>query len=485
MGSVDPEDGIFPAGSLRDHKATTKRTLAEPGRPVPVFRECEVLVVGGGPAGTAAAVAAAREGADTILLERYNHLGGLSTGGLVIWIDRMTDWSGRLVIRGIAEELLGRLRPGAVAGPAPNVFGSRNTALVEHWRRRSSAHHKIVTWAPTINPEHLKLASLDLVREAGAALVLHAWGAAPVLNDDGSIGGVYFESKEGRRAITARVVIDCTGDGDIFHRAGAGCDTEIDERSIHHCMNTSWLFGDVDMNAWLHFRYAEPDAFAAFMLEGRLACGGGFERPVVSWRDDIALFMGPRISGLSGVDVADLTEAEVISRRYMAAHLAFYRKRAPGFAKADLLQTAPQLGVRHSRRLVGIGKVRREDWDDATPRTDEIGVSPSLAPKWPSLSVPFGCLIPETIEGVIAAGRHVSCDPSSHSILREIPQCWLTGQAAGVAAAIAVRQNLRPRDVDIAALQAGLRRQHVHLSSDRAEHPPRAVHEEVSHAARK
>lgn len=489
MGSSGSEDGIFPAGSRRGRKAGKKRALTEPSRSVPVFRECEVLVVGGGPAGTAAAVAAAREGAETILLERYNHLGGLSTGGLVIWIDRMTDWSGSLVIRGFAEELLDRLPPVAVAGPAASTFGSRDTALVEHWRRRSSAHHHTVTWAPTVNPEHLKLASLDLVREAGATLVLHAWGAAPVLNEDGSVGGVYFESKEGRQAIAARVVIDCTGDGDIFHRAGAGCDTEIDERSIHHCMNTSWLFGDVDMAAWLHFRYEEPDAFAAFMLEGRLACGGGFERPVVSWRDDIALFMGPRISGLSGVDVTDLTEAETISRRYMAAHLSFYRKRAPGFAKADLLQTAPQLGVRHSRRLVGIGKVRRDDWDDIMPRPDEIGVSPSLAPKWPSLSVPYGCLIPETIEGVIAAGRHVSCDPSSHSILREIPQCWLTGQAAGIAAAIAAQQRVKPREVDVAMLQAGLRRQHVHLSSvaalNGAYSQPAAVKEDASHAARK
>ncbi|HEV8689790.1 MAG TPA: FAD-dependent oxidoreductase, partial [Ideonella sp.] len=100
-------------------------TVHEPGRDITVYRECDVLVVGGGPSGSAAAAAAAREGADVVLLERYNHLGGLSTGGLVIWIDRMTDWEGQLVIRGFAEELFDRLPADAVAGPAPEDWGSQ------------------------------------------------------------------------------------------------------------------------------------------------------------------------------------------------------------------------------------------------------------------------------------------------------------------------------------------------------------------------
>ena len=133
-------------------------TLCEPAREIPVYRECDVLVVGGGPSGTAAAVAAARAGADVILLERYNHLGGLSTGGLVIWIDRMTDWGGQAVIRGFAEEIMDRLPADAVAGPAQEDWGSKDPSRAAHWAQRTASFHGIVTWSPTVDPERLKLA---------------------------------------------------------------------------------------------------------------------------------------------------------------------------------------------------------------------------------------------------------------------------------------------------------------------------------------
>lgn len=466
MGSIADADGIFPVKRrVRPHKLGA---VVEPSRRIPILRECDVLVVGGGPAGTAAATAAARAGADVVLLERYNHLGGLATGGLVIWIDRMTDWSGCLVIRGFAEELLARLPQAAVKGPPPEAFGSVDAKLVEHWRRRSSAHHGIVTCAPTVHPEHLKTESQRMVLESGAELILHGWAAEPLVDDAGAVAGVFFESKGGRRVIRAKVVVDCTGDGDIFYRAGARTDADIERRSVHHCMNTSWLFGGVDMRAWLAFRYGEPGAFAAFMEAGRHASPRGFDKPVVSWSDEVALFMGPRLSGLSGVDVLDLTEAEIASRDAMLAHLAFYRAHAPGFANAELLQAGSQLGVRHSRRLVGQARVSRADWSTGGSAADEIGISPSLAPQWPSLSVPYGCLVPETLDGLLAAGRHVSCDPTSHSILREIPQCWLTGQAAGVAAATAANRGVQPRAVNVESVRRVLAAQGAWLSTPTA-----------------
>ena len=186
------------------------------------------------------------------------------------------------------------------------------------------------------------------------------------------------------------VTVDCTGDGDIFHRAGAASYSDIDTRDIHHCINTAWLFGGVDMRALDRLQDRQPEAFTAFMDRGRAACGGLFERPFVSWRNDVALFMGPRLAGYSAVDVEDLTEVDIRSHRLMAAHLEVYRAHAPGFEAAFLMLSAPQIGVRHARRLVGVERVTREDWPSGVPRPDEIGVSPSLSPKYPVVSVPYG-----------------------------------------------------------------------------------------------
>lgn len=438
-------------------------SLHEPGRDIPVYRECDVLVVGGGPSGTAAAAAAAREGADVVLLERYNHLGGLSTGGLVIWIDRMTDWEGKLVIRGFAEELFDRLPADAVAGPAPDDWGSTDAAKASHWSFRTAAYHGVVTWSPTIDPERLKLLSQELVIERGVKLVYHSWACMPLV-EGGKVCGATFESKEGRMAIRARVVVDATGDGDLFARAGAAFVNDIEEADVHHCMNTAWLFGGVDMDRWIAFRSAEPEQYSQFMARGREECGL-FERPFVSWRNDVALFMGPRQSGYSALDVDDLTAVEVRSHRAMASHLEYYRRHAPGFESAYLMLSAPQIGVRHARRLKGVDAVLRSRWPDGLALPDEIGVTPAVSPKFPNISIPYGALVPEALDGLLACGRHVSCDRNSHGFMREIPQCWITGQAAGVAAALAVAQKVQPRAVDVAALQQALLRQGVYLRS--------------------
>jgi hypothetical protein len=448
---------VFEGGRLQRRPRRAGGVVEEPAQSVPVFRDCDALVVGGGPSGTAAAVAAARVGADVVLLERANHLGGLSTGGLVIWIDRMTDWSGQQVIRGIANDLLDRLPKDALAGPPRGLWGNADAATAAYWRERTAAFHGVVTWSPTIDPERLKLISQEIVLEAGVHLVLHAWGAAPVMQD-GRVAGAIFESKQGRMAIRAGVTIDCTGDGDIFHRAGAASETDIDTRDIHHCMNTAWMFGGSDMRRWIDFKTGQQQAYAAFMERGRALCGGLFERPFVSWRNDVALFMGPRLAGYSAVDVEDLTEVEIRSHRLMAQHLEVYRTHAPGFETAFLMLSAPQIGVRHARRLVGVDSVTREDWASGVARPDEVGVSPSLSPKFPNVSVPYGCLVPRSLDGLLVAGRAVSCDATSHSFLREIPQCWLTGQAAGAAAALAVAQRVTPRNVSIERLQAELAR---------------------------
>lgn len=463
------------AAEKRTRRSPTGRTVHEPGRDLPVHATCDVLVVGGGPAGTAAAVAAARLGADVILLERYNHLGGLSTGGLVIWIDRMTDWEGRHVIRGIAEELLDRLPRDAVAGPPRAEWGSRDAASAAYWALRTAAFHGIVAHAPTVDPEWLKAASLSMALEAGVHPLFHAWGAAPLL-DGRRVVGCAFESKQGRRAVLAKVVVDATGDGDLYAAAGAPFDADVDARDIHGCMNTAWLLGGVDMPAFLRFRAEDPEGFAAFMARGRERMRT-FDRAFVSWRDDVAVFMGPRLAGYSALDVEDLSEVEVRSHTLALEHLAFYRAHAPGFRDAFLMLTAPQLGVRHARRLRGVDSVLRAHWDGRV-RTDEIGVSPSLSPKFPNVSVPYGALVPAELDGLLAPGRHLSCDASSHSFLREIPQCWLTGHAAGCAAALAVARGVEPRAVAVPELQDALRRQGAHFQDE-----TNAVPREVAHGA--
>ncbi|MGW8271583.1 MAG: FAD-dependent oxidoreductase, partial [Burkholderiales bacterium] len=395
------------------------------------------------------------------LLERYNHLCGLSTGGLVIWIDRMTDWEGRPTIREVAEELLERLPPDAVAGPLPEEWGLRDPTRAAHWSLRTAAFHGVVTWSPTIDPERLKLLSEDMLREQGVRIVYHSWASAPIV-ENGAVRGVVFESKEGRQAIFARVVIDCTGDGDMFARAGAPSETDIEPDDIHHCMNTAFLFGGVDMNRFIEFRAGQPQQYSEFMRRGREACVL-FERAFVSWRNDVALFIGPRQSGYSGLNVDDLSEVDLRSHRIMARMLDYYRANAPGFENAFLMLSAPQTGVRHTRRLVGVSKLTRAQWPSAMVHPDEIGVTPSVSPKFPNISIPLGALLPASLDGLLAPGRHVACDRNSHGFMREIPQCWVTGQAAGVAAAIALSQGVEPRNVDVARVQARLRAQGVYL----------------------
>jgi len=444
-----------------------ERTVTEPARTTPVHAETQVLVVGGGPAGFAAAIAARRAGAEVLLLERYNHLGGLSTGGLVIWIDRMTDWTGRPVITGIGQELLDRLPATAVAGAPRSSWGSTEPDDVAHWRERQGAFRDTVTWSPMIDPEWLKYLSAEMLIEAGVKFLLHTWVADPLI-DGRQLSGVTFESKEGRRAILASVIVDCTGDLDLCARAGLQyeADAKAGGGGIAHCLNTGWLWAGVDFARWLAFKRDDPHAHRRLMADAGDALGF-VERPVVGWSNDVALFLGPRLTGYSGVNVSDLTRVEVESRRRMVAHLDHFRRHAPGFENAWLMLSAPQIGVRHTRRLVGRHKLTSEDWKDGIRHPDEIGVSPSPSQKFANVSVPYGALVPNDLDNVLAAGRHVATDPQTQAFMREIPQCWMTGQAAGAAAALAAQRANRPvADVDVVKLQAELRSQGVYLQDD-------------------
>jgi len=440
-----------------------QQVIREPAKDIPVFRTCDVLVVGGGPAGTAAAACAARMGADTVLVERYGCLGGMSTGGYVVYIERMTDWDGQQVIAGFADELLDRLPRDAVSGPPDELWGSKDPALVEYWGDRSCAHHGIVTHSPTVDPEMLKLASSDIIVERGVKLLLHSWAAAPVMEGN-EIRGIVFESKSGRQAILAGAVIDATGDGDIFAMAGAQSEGDIQESDIHHTINVAFLWGGLDMERYFAFRREHPEEFRDIADE--LVRLSPDSTPHAMPRNDVAVFMGPRLSGFSAIDVEDLTEVELESRRLMMSMLEIYRRRMPGFEDAWVAGTAPQMGTRHSRRLAGVKTVTREEWTAGKIHDDEIGISPPPNPSNPNLSIPLGCLIPPDLDGLIAAGRNLSCDAATHTFLRLIPQCWEMGQAAGVAAALAINAGVQVRDVNVDAVRAELFRQGVVLHRD-------------------
>ena len=445
-----------------------ERTIHEPARETPVHEETDVLVVGGGPAGCAAAVAAARLGAKVTLVERYNHLGGLSTGGLVIWIDRMSDWEGKQIITGFASEILDRLPEGAVAGAPPEQWGSTEAEPVAHWRERLSAFRDVVTWSPMIDPEWLKFESAQMLDEAGVRLLLHSC-VVDVVADGRELRGAIFESKQGRRAILAKVIVDCSGDLDVCAAAGVPYESDVEGQgsNVQHCVNTAWTWAGIDFKRWVDFKRSDPDGHRALMKQGHEALGY-LETPHVGWRDDVALFMGPRLTGYSGVKVDDLTAVEIESRRRMVAHLDFFRRHAPGFEHAWLMLSAPQLGIRHTRRLIGTHKMTMEEWRAAARHEDEIGVSPSPSSKFANISVPYGCILPADLDNVLVGGRHVATDPQTQAFMREIPQCWLTGQAAGVAAALSAGTGAAPKEIDARELRSALRGQGVYLQASGA-----------------
>lgn len=440
-------------GSVRTRPDTS---VEEPARSTPVYGTCDILVVGGGPAGTAAAVAAGRLGSDVVLIERYNHLGGLSTGGLVSWIDRMTDWNGELVVAGVGAELIDRCGPDATIGPPPELWGSTDPVQAAYWRVRTAALRDTVHWSPTVDPEVLKLVTNDIVRESNVHTLLHCWVVATIVRE-GRVEGVIFESKQGRFALTAPVVIDCTGDGDIFAHAGAAYDDDFDGESAHARLTTSFRFGNVDMRRYLDFWMLRKDEFTAVMKRASEEGIKLLAHPTPY--DSVALFLTPKMAGYSALDVADLTTVEFVSRDMARDGLRFFRENVPGFERAWILDTASQVGTRHARRLVGVERITIEHWMADGGYADSIGLCPGMTPSFPTLEIPYRSLVPERLDGVLAAGRNLSADTRSHAALREIPECWAMGEAAGVAAVHALADEVALRDVNVEALQAQLLRQ--------------------------
>jgi hypothetical protein len=410
---------------------TRPPTIREPARDLPVRHEADVLVVGGGSAGVAAAVAAARSGADVLLVERHGHLGGLATGGLIILLLTLDDGRGRQIVAGLCEEVTRRLTArGAAVHPPASEWGSDDPEKIDRDRRWGlvwgRAPHR-VRYSVAYDPAQMKGVLDDLVQESGARLLLHAWGAEPLLSD-GRIEAVAFQSKAGRFAVRARVVIDATGDLDIG--SAAGCESEL-ERVL----------------PWMWFTVGGVDeARAGADAPGFRTVGEG--KVLMPWGSI------EKVGRIDATSPEELTRAEVECRRRVLAEFSRLRDSVPGFEHAHLCEIASQLGITESRRLVGREVLRRPEMDRV--RDDAVAATGHWTKYGATYDIPYGSLLAREVDNLLAAGRCISVDHSVHHATKEIPACMATGQAAGTAAALALERGVAPGAVDVAELRARL-----------------------------
>jgi hypothetical protein len=405
-------------------------TIEEPARQLEVIEQADVVVAGGGPGGVAAAIAAAREGADVLLVERYGYLGGLATGGNVIGLPPFEE-GGDQVIQGLAREFRSTLE---ARGDARSPAGA--------WRADGF----------DFDPEAWKALSLSLCREAGVRFLFHSWIAASMAND-GSIEAIAIETKSGRLAIRGKVFVDGTGDGDVLAWAGAAF-----EKSDHR-IGLVPRFGAIDYGRFDSWRKEAAGPWEAFCAEMKARVGEAWH-PIHSYRDDVTWLN----NGLPGdaLDVRDLTRIEITLREKIAEVHALYRERVPGFEESFVLDTAPQIGTRESRRITGPYRLTLDDLSGGRFE-DSVGLGNRYDIEGHVWQFPYRCLVAERIENGLATGRCISTTHEAHEFTREIHTCLVVGQAAGVAAAIAVKYGAAVSQIDVADLQSRLRAQGARL----------------------
>lgn len=446
------------------------RMINEPNKTVNVVRECDVVVVGGGPGGIGAAVSAARNGADTVLVERYGHLGGMGTGGLVTILPCLSDFSGTLQIGGINQEWIERLAlRDAETHPPEETWGSTDKRLTAYWNDRSffTVREGRIIYASLIDAEMSKCVLNDMVKEAGVTTYLHSWGTMPLMEGNKAVG-VIFESKSGRQAIMARVVIDSTGDGDLLPFAGAGFDTDIDPQMRIANLSLSYWIDNVDFMKIEDFRKTNPGKWGELMSALREKGGHtGFMRSNLKNQERI-VWVHPRYANSSQTDVEELTRVEFLGREKMLLTHDFYKKNLPGFENSFIVLSCPQLGTRGARRVHGDHRVTSADLLSDEPFEDTIAIFPDLDRGEKSLThpltfIPYRALLPAGVENLLVACRAFSSDQETNDFFNLIPHCVAMGEAAGTAAALSLKQGVSVRKVDFAALRKQLIAQNVPL----------------------
>jgi 2-polyprenyl-6-methoxyphenol hydroxylase-like FAD-dependent oxidoreductase len=405
---------------------------------VPVSSEVDVLVVGGGSAGIAAAVAAARNGAQVMLVERFSYLGGLATGGLIILLLTMDDGSGRQSVAGLCQEIVDRMeKRDAVYYPPKPEWNNLDPKLVEQysqwglvWGSPSPEGHR-VRYSVAFEPHEFIFAADQMLKEAGVRPLYQTWACEPVV-EDGNISALVVQNKNGRHAIEARVFVDATGDGDLFALAGEPFELE----RVH---------------PWLWFQMANVDA-AAVPARGLFFHTPGGGRVLVPWGGEARVRRK-----IDATDPAEVSEALTECREMVMAEADRLRASVPGFQQATVSLIADQLGITESRRLQGDYVMTREDLDRSF---DDVIARTGHWTKYDCVyNIPYRSLLPRSLDNLLVAGRCISVDHRVHHATKEIPPCMATGEAAGTAAALAVKSGSSVKQIDVALLQKQLRDQ--------------------------
>jgi len=442
----------------------------------------DVVVVGGGPAGIGAAVAAARNGARTVVIERAPFLGGCLTMDLAFLT--FHDQRGYQILNGIPQELVDQV---AAWGGSPGHADTRG------------AHMRTFT---ALDPEMVKYVAQEMVLEAGGEILLHAL-VADVLMDEEKVTGVVIQGKGGQEIIPAKIVIDCSGDADIASWSGVpfhkGRETDgrmqavtlmfrlahVDTHQIPEHFEMGLTFATKPGNSTPTFLRSEGhfDEWAdAWRAEGM------FDNPhhylsLSSLRDGEVKINTSRVVGIDATDTWDLTRAEIEGRRQVMAVHRFLKKHVPGFERSGLIVTGPFIGVRETRRIIGEYVLTGEDVLEGRDFSDNIargafpidihdpkgtGINQQMIKGGRSYGIPYRILLPLQAEQLIVAGRCVSATHEALGSVRVMGPCMAMGQAAGTAAALSIKQGLSPRAIDVQQLRQTLREQEAVLEESDA-----------------
>ncbi len=450
--------------------------------------ETDVLVVGGGPAGLGAALGAAAAGADVILVERYGFLGGNATAALV------------MPLMSFHTQHIKPEKEGAVTllptdhGRGDAVIAGTLKMFLERLVQAGGAVTPALKTGYTVpfDPEIFKWIALELLDEAGVHFLFHAL-ASDVIVKDRQVKGVVFETKSGPAVIHAKTVIDCTGDGDVAAYAGAPYETGRQDDRLVQPVTLMFRMAEFERAGFENYVKAHPDQWRGVhglwdLIKKATAAG-----ELQLMREDLLFFATPherevsvnstRVTRVLGTDVWDLSYAEWQSRKQMRQITAFFRRYVPGFEKAYAVQSGVQVGVRETRRITGDYQLTADDVLQARKFVDVIarcsypldihnpegtGTLLQRLPPGESYDIPLRCLLPQSVEGLIVAGRCISGTHEAHSSYRVMPVAMALGQAAGACAALAAKAGKFPRNVPFVEVQAELLRQGADLGTPAA-----------------